>query len=68
MRMGRVEEARRSIAWALQVDPGSIQLPAAAPRVEQTQWLELFNYPRSLAAGCLTGLTQTGESRSRCGW
>ena len=60
MRMGRVEEARRSIAWALQVDPGSIQLPAAAPRVEQTQWLELFNYPRSLAAGCLTGLTQTG--------
>ena len=60
MRMGRVEEARRSIAWALQVDPGSIPLPAAAPRVEQTQWLELFNYPRSLVVGCLTGLTQTG--------
>ena len=60
MRMGRVEEARRSIAWALQVDPGSIPLPAAAPPVEQTRWLELFNYPRSLVAGCLTGLTQTG--------
>ena len=31
MRMGRVEEARRSIAWALQVDPASIPLPATLP-------------------------------------
>ena len=60
MRMGRVEEARRSLAWALQVDPASIPLPAATPQVEQTRWLELFKYPRSLVAGCLTGLTQTG--------
>ena len=60
MRMGRVEEARRSIAWALQVDPASIPLPATVPPVEHTRWLELFKYPRSLIAGCLTGLTQTG--------
>jgi MFS transporter, putative metabolite:H+ symporter len=60
MRMGRVEEARRSIAWALQVDPHSITLPASVPVAEHTRWMELFKYPRSLITGCLTGLTQTG--------
>jgi MFS transporter, putative metabolite:H+ symporter len=60
MRKGRLDEARRSIAWALQVDPASIPLPAEAPVIEQTRWIELFRYPRSLIAGCLTGLTQTG--------
>ena len=31
MRMGRVEEARRSVAWALQIDPATIPLPATVP-------------------------------------
>ena len=31
MRMGRVEEARRSLAWALMIDPKEIELPAALP-------------------------------------
>jgi len=60
LRRGRVEEARRSLAWALQIDPEQISLPAAPPAVEQTRWLEIFKYPRSIIAGCLTGLTQTG--------
>ena len=60
MRMGRVAEARQSIAWALQIDPESVPLPSAPPAVEHTRWLDLFKYPRSLIAGCLTGLTQTG--------
>jgi len=60
MRMGRVEEARRSVAWALQIDPESIPLPTVVPEVEHTRWTEVFKYPRSLVAGCLTGLTQTG--------
>src|SRR3954468_16827108 len=60
MRVGRMEEARKSLAWALMIDPKEIALPAAAPEVEQTRWLELFKYPRLVAAGCLTGLTQTG--------
>jgi putative MFS transporter len=60
MRRGRLEEARRSLAWALMVDPREITLPAVAPPVERTRWLELFKYPRSIIAGCLTGLTQTG--------
>ena len=60
MRMGRFEEARRSLAWALQMDPKAIELPAVAPTIEHTRWLELFKYPRSIFAGALTGLSQTG--------
>ena len=60
MRMGRFEEARRSLAWALQMDPKDIALPALPPAVERTRWLELFKYPRSIFAGALTGLSQTG--------
>ena len=52
--------SRRSLAWALMIDPKEIALPAALPAVEQTRWLELFKYPRLIAAGCLTGVTQTG--------
>src|SRR6266567_2056888 len=60
IRMGRHEEARRSLAWALQVDPRVIELPTNLPEAEKARWRELFKYPRSVAAGCLTGLTQTG--------
>src|SRR5207237_4636549 len=59
-RMGRQEEARRSLAWALMIDPKEITLPPALPTLEKTRWIELFKYPRLVAAGCLTGLTQTG--------
>lgn len=57
---GRMDEARKSLAWALQVDPASIELPVNTVAVEKTTWLELFRYPRSLAAACLTGISQTG--------
>ena len=60
IRMGRFEDARKSLAWALQIDPKEIELPAAPAEAERTKWRELFKYPRSVAAGCLTGLTQTG--------
>lgn len=60
MRMGRQAEARKSLAWALQVDPQKIELPAATLASERTLWLDLFKYPRSMAAACLTGLSQTG--------
>jgi putative MFS transporter len=59
-RMGRMEEARKSLAWALMIDPQEIALPATLPEVDKTRWIELFKYPRLVAAGCLTGLTQTG--------
>src|SRR5712692_4776173 len=60
IRMGRHEEARQALAWALQVDPKEIDLPSSLPEAEKARWSELFKYPRSVAAGCLTGLTQTG--------
>ena len=60
IRMGRHEEARRSLAWALMIDPKEIALPPVLPALERTRWLELFKYPGLIAAGCLTGLTQTG--------
>jgi MFS transporter, putative metabolite:H+ symporter len=57
---GRIEEARRSLAWALQIAPEAIVLPVALPAPQQTPWREVFNYPRSIAAGALVGLSQTG--------
>jgi putative MFS transporter len=57
---GRMDEARQSLAWALQVDPGSIQLPTGAVVVEKAPWRALFRYKRSLAVSCLTGISQTG--------
>ena len=60
MRMGRHEEARRSLAWALQCDPGDIELPTKLVEEEKTRWRELFRYPRSMAAACTIALSQTG--------
>lgn len=60
LRRGRVEEARQSLAWALQKNPADITLPASLPSVEHTRWLDIFKYPRSIFTGCLVGLTQTG--------
>jgi MFS family permease len=65
MRMGRLEEARKSLAWALMVDPKEIDLPPALPSIEETRWVELFKYPKLVMAGMLTGLTQTGGFADR---
>src|SRR5271168_2315665 len=53
---GRHAEARKSLAWALEVDPETIQLPAVATTPEKVAWRELFKYPRSMAVACLTGI------------
>lgn len=63
-RQGRYEEARKSLAWALQVEPSALPLPTAADAgpVIKTNWLDLFKYPRSLIvswfgnAGAQTGV------------
>ena len=60
MDRGRVEEARKSLAWALQVPPEQIALPEIAPEPQKSNWIELFRYPRSLIVSILTGLSQTG--------
>ncbi len=62
IRMGRHEEARKSLAWALQVDPATIELPASPPEPQPTRWRELFQHPRSLVVSWLglIGLQTTG--------
>src|SRR5438552_3333505 len=60
VRQGRTEEARKSLAWALQVDPQSLPLPTPQP-VVKTNWFDLFRYPRSLAVSWLGNAgAQTG--------
>jgi len=62
VRRGRYEEARRSLAWAMEVEPNALPLPTAqsAP-VAQTRWLDLFKYPRSLIVSWIGNLgAQTG--------
>jgi MFS transporter, putative metabolite:H+ symporter len=60
VRQGRREEARESLAWALQVDPQSLPLPKPQP-VVKTNWFDLFRYPRSLAVSWLGNAgAQTG--------
>jgi putative MFS transporter len=56
MRMGRTEEARKSLAWALQVNPAEIELPAAIGEVKRTPYRELFKFPRSMAVTVLSSL------------
>ena len=54
--MGRVEEARKSLAWALMIDPASIKLPKTVPVPRKVAWSELFQHPRSLVLTWLTSL------------
>src|SRR4029450_3241551 len=61
-RQGRLEEARKSLAWALQVDPNTLPLPRPDEvKVVKTNWFELFKYPRSLFVSWLGNAgAQTG--------
>ncbi|MCA0303134.1 MAG: MFS transporter [Proteobacteria bacterium] len=64
VRQGRYEEARRSLAWAMQVDPNTLPMPTAATLGEpvRSNWFDLFKYPRSMLvswignAGAQTGV------------
>jgi putative MFS transporter len=68
VRMGRFEEARRSLAWTLEVDPEEIELPnAAGAEVRKTNWREVFSYPRNLVLSILINLSQTGGNGLCCG-
>jgi len=62
-RQGRYDEARKSLAWALQVEPSTLPMPTAADAgpVLTTNWLDLFKYPRSLLVSWLGNAgAQTG--------
>ncbi len=59
---GRAQEARISLAWALQVDPESIPLSALNyPVQKKARFRQLLQYPRSLIVSFLGSLgAQTG--------
>jgi putative MFS transporter len=58
IRHGLLDDARRSLAWALRVDPNQIDLPVAAPKLPHTPWHELFKHRRSVVVACLISLGQ----------
>jgi putative MFS transporter len=60
MRMGRPEDARRSLAWTLRVDPKDIALPDEVIEQRQTAWRDVLKYPRNLVLSILINLSQTG--------
>jgi len=62
----RMDEARKSLAWAMEVEPAS--LPAATVeemRVVQTNWFDLFKHPRSLL-GVVARQCRRPDRRLRC--
>lgn len=62
MQQGRLAEARRSLAWALETDAAAIELPPLLPEPRPVRWAELFRLPRSVALSCLTNLgVQSGS-------
>ena len=61
MRMGRNEEARKSLAWALEVNPSDLPMPEESTVSHPGKFTDLFRYPRSLIVSWLMNLTaQTG--------
>ena len=56
MSQGRGQEARRSVAWALNVPPETLPLPREAPKQDPVPWRDLFKYPRSLAVSWMASI------------
>jgi putative MFS transporter len=59
IRKGRIDEARKSVAWALMIDPKDVALPDRIEEVPHTPWVDIFKYPRSMIVSTLTSLSQT---------
>ena len=58
---GKVEEARRSIAWALEIDVSAVPSSVDLAPTQAGKFSDLFRYPRSLLASWITNLGgQTG--------
>jgi len=64
IQMGRMDDARKSLAWALEMEPAA--LPMDANEIEgqkqaASKLSDIFRYPRSLAVSWITNLgAQTG--------
>lgn len=61
LQQGRIDEARASVAWALQTSIDRIPSQAASPVTSTAGFRDLLHYPKSLTVSLLTNLgTQTG--------
>ncbi len=60
--MGRMEDARESLAWALEMNPADLPLSGVEGQAQPKSRLsDIFRYPRSLALSWITNLgAQTG--------
>ena len=62
IQMGRMEEARKSLAWALEMDPADLPLtPPEEKKQRMSRLSDIFRYPRSLTVSWMINLgAQTG--------
>ncbi len=64
IQMGRMDEARKSLAWALEMDASALPIASLAPEGQKqpmSRLSDVFHYPRSLAVSWITNLgAQTG--------
>lgn len=61
IQQGRFEEARRSLAWALEMNPADLPLTAPVAPQPAGRMRDLIRYPRSLAVSWIINLgAQTG--------
>ena len=68
IRNGLLEDARRSVAWAVRVDRQEIDPPATLPKIQHTPWQKLFKYRRSVVIICVISLTQIGGTGVAAHW
>ncbi len=58
---GRIDEARQSLGWALEMNPADLPTTASVPSQAGAKMGDLLRYPRSLAVSWITNLgAQTG--------
>ncbi len=58
---GRIDEARQSLGWALEMNPADLPTTASVPSHAGARMGDLLRYPRSLAVSWITNLgAQTG--------
>jgi putative MFS transporter len=64
IQMGRLDDAKKSLAWALEMNPAAIALDAGSVEGQKqtgSKLSDIFRYPRSLAVSWITNLgAQTG--------
>jgi MFS transporter, putative metabolite:H+ symporter len=53
---GRRDDARRSLAWALQIPLDQVQTPVITATPSQAKWSDIFHYPRSVAVSWLASI------------